>query len=1361
MSTVKSTPPVDPPHSRMVGFNDQTYYDPFFPSSPSEEQLIPIASDLSPDPRQFHTASPPDRAKVNGHLRQNTSPSPSNLHTSFSPFRQQFDTFQLLSAAPEPHEPSENLNTTADFLSPHDLSENGYTDRSEHSVTPNFGFDFDLETDFGMLTALEPNDIFPTDLVRLDNPVVAPNSADTYTSKESNHTNRASSGAATLESHLMSPVLTETASPGSGRGETSPPHEQHRGIREEVDIVGPFWSEEDHMDRQHMTGPMQHTPALTGSSMGTSPDRSSMPPIARAASPVVRVESYSRGDSPARVAQPMMRSGSKRSRGSASSFLVVMDNGDSSDEENDPARYGSPRVSLQPQKRTYEDPNVIADERRGVNPAARLPLSDAEIPNFQDRDESAQMALKNQDVEEWLARSEPGSAVDIEPSIPPPVRRTTGVGRRRAKSTGDSNLSRANLIRLRDDPSLSADAHIPGPGLLINEESTYGESENDEGAEEEEEEEGEEGGEGVDHGLPDSPPAGVEVRDPFDEGSGTARPVGDDGAPNPPLLYRVKLWQDPLYDSTDPGCRMQPGTSNEAMMKFHQHARETDSLSRAATWGTRRMSESDLTGMFHQFTLKEDKDRGKPKTERRPSFLEQAAKLLQKRNSVKRKESDSTKAATTRPTTLERSKRDSAGSRKDAQGGRKESLGIPSPLQRIPSLSKKPKSPKINTGSAVAAIGNQFATLGASGSISATGTSPTNPWAKNIIRRSRSRSDLHGGPPSTTNLANIWSKQGGPPMPALASPAQVKEEKPVYGHVGDADEDDEDDLMEDKGVTIDFSQRTDPIVPTLEGFKLNVRQINPRLPPFMVDRVAQEQLRRYKKLIDFKVKHVQAISNRKCPSGKHCLELGGEPTYLPSKSSSREPEHSHTGFSITGITPSDEDVNALAEGIVTPAQFPHGVPMPPVKRLPAEFECSLCFKVKKFHKPSDWSKHVHEDVQPFTCTFATCAEPKSFKRKADWVRHENERHRQLEWWQCNMNDCSHKCYRKDNFVQHLVREHKLPEPKVKTAKASKPAVRGPSAQKTRKAHGDDAGPADDSNDEIDQVWKLVEECRHETPKNPQDEPCKFCGNICNSWKKLTVHLAKHMEQISMPVLNVVKQKDVTPETIVSPIEQRLPQQASASPTIQSPFPQAPSHISPYGPTVESVGPIPPPFTALQSQPAYYAEPMENQPHGLPGSFQHRQASTYPPSVPPQSQSPSYGHSRDSSYNMPSYYPHEATPSPQFNPINPQRGFPQPHPASPDHAYSSMRPLPTSQPRSTPSYQSVYQQQQAYSNTPDEPSMYAYRNPPTSYPQQATPMGASIPIQYGTIPQMTYSQAQGDPPIYQHQHQQQGYDYPQQ
>ena len=307
---------------------------------------------------------------------------------------------------------------------------------------------------------------------------------------------------------------------------------------------------------------------------------------------------------------------------------------------------------------------------------------------------------------------------------------------------------------------------------------------------------------------------------------------------------------------------------------------------------------------------------------------------------------------------------------------------------------------------------------------------------KKLIKRSRSRSDIGRSrvdAGKSFGLAELMTQHGGPPMPMLASPLADTEATKQSAQPSPAAEDDDD---EQDPITMDLKVRTDPIIPNQEGYRTHARQLNPRLADFMVERVAQEQLRRYKRLLEFRVKHINAVQNRNCPSGKFCTELGGEAKQLPPKAGSKDPEAPFVGFQITAPGEEDDDEELPPEGTVVAAQFPSGVPLPPVKRLPAEFECPLCFKVKKFYKPSDWTKHVHEDVQPFTCTFPNCQEPKSFKRKADWVRHENERHRQLENWTCNITDCNHTCFRKDNFVQHLVREHKIAEPKQRTGRAS-------------------------------------------------------------------------------------------------------------------------------------------------------------------------------------------------------------------------------------------------------------------------------------------------------------------------------------
>ncbi|KAL8706767.1 MAG: hypothetical protein Q9201_000193 [Fulgogasparrea decipioides] len=1335
--------------NHFIGFNDHADYDSFL-AAPLEDddQLLPISSHTSPESNVYSNISSP---------HSNHSKIPSLAPASYN--HSQHQTYgsipsnqpQSPNNLPQPSVNGHAANPTYDFLSPGPglASDNGY-DLSDHSAPPELNDHFTIDPGFDdFFTNLGDDGALNhwTEASGTQSP--EPIQTDNFVPSALGDKNPPSAGTATLVSRLMSPVLTDKASPGSRDGRSSPAMDQqlpHVGASENM-VTSYAKSEERSQNSRQGFGQMLHTPTLSGSSIDTSPERPTAPAVARAPSPVFRIESYSRGDSPNRPAGQLGRSASKRSR---SSHLTVEHDEYSPEEELDQEGRHDSGTTIKQDTARINRP--LTPGRTGLDPQERLAVGDAEVPNLKDQAESEHLALKRADVEDWLARSETGSVASGNLSPPARPQRT---GRPRAKSTGDRSLTQANLMNLGKAPPSAADMHIPGPGLVIDEDSDMDSDTDDDGEEADPEDE---------EGRPESPPAKIAIKDPI---VNVPEAAAQEHFASPPPLHRAHLWQDPLYDSTNPGSgvKMQPLTSNDAIMRFQHRAADIETLSRAATWGTRRLSEGDLEGLFHRLSFKIN-DESKDKGDRRGSFFEAAAaKLLPKRSQsmLRRKDSEANKQQPHRPSVSEHKKTDSFGSRQ-------ESLVVPAP-QRRPSLSKRPKSPRIDTGSAVAAMAGQIAAIGAGkgGPTTATGNgSPTGPW-KNVIKRTRSRSDLQPNR-SSGNLADLWTKQGGPPMPTLAAPPQTppKEEKKetLSDGVADMDEDEDDEAGEDKGVTIDLSIRAEPLVPTMEGFRSNVRKLNPRLQHFLVERIAQEQLRRYKKLIEFKVKHAQALATGKCPSNKHCFKLGDGPTYLVSKSSSKEAaELAQTGFAVAGLGQSDDDANALAEGVVTAAQFPSGVPMPPVNRLPAEFECSLCFKVKKFHKPSDWSKHVHEDVQPFTCTFQSCAEPKSFKRKADWVRHENERHRQLEWWMCNMHDCSHKCYRKDNFVQHLVREHKLPEPKIKTSKTGKPAVRGPSSQKARANKGE----MDDSADELDQVWRLVDECRHETPKHPKDEPCKFCGNICNSWKKLTVHLAKHMEQISMPVLNVAKAKEVTPETIISPIEQRTSQNTSNSPIGQTPFSQNPSiqsslhsSLSPFGSMAHSgatpMGGISGPFTPIP--PGFYDDESMSQ-------FQRNQPSTCPQPQGRHQSQPSFSSSRGVPYNMSSYNDYTSGPAPssQFVSVNQQQQAPlsnyqlPQHTSSPENLYgsASMRPPPTSQPRTTPfmAHQQAYEPSSSSTTYPQQGQFptpsdngYGYHNTGQSPPmacfahsqaQQSMSMGAQVPMAYGRIENLSFPQ----------------------
>ncbi|KAL5449443.1 hypothetical protein PMIN06_006823 [Paraphaeosphaeria minitans] len=830
---------------------------------------------------------------------------------------------------------------------------------------------------------------------------------------------------------------------------------------------------------QHSTPiKQQPSPALTNSPSNLSL-ANPQPRATHLTSPIVRVENYGGRDSPSHsdVSRPM----SKRSHGSRRSgnHLSPFPNDESSDDGGDDDDMQQP-LRVQPvvgsAQRNDDGSWIISPTsgQAGLTPEDRDAIGDAWVPSLDEIADHRKMEEKKLDVHDWLSKSEVGSEAGDGGSSTNLLKPFTT--RRRAKSTNDAHGHQAigpgYGLGVRTDFDRFDDSSIPGPGLYINERS-----ENDDESDEEDE-------------VPESPPAKVSV---------VANQADNEMSYFPPIQHGgllgaiVRPWVDVPSQPATSTTRYQPPTSSAAMMRFRLRAKDVESASLAATVGSRRLSESDLGSVraapgvikVIEPDLKKQKDR-----QRRPSFLENILPTRKPTNLLKRKgsipaqpQSQENVAEKPKEPVMEKPKRMGSWGR--------------------------PKSPRLDT---TVAIHTRDI-----GPPSSTGLTPnTGTWyrgAKNAIRRTRSRSDIGKSP----GLAELMTQHGGPPMPMLASPLAETEATKPSAQQSPTGEDDEDDMQE--AITMNLEVRSHPIIPTPEGFKTHARQLNPRLTDYMVERITQEQVRRYKRLMEFKVKHRIAVENGSCSSNgsshKFCTELGGDSKQLTPKAGNKDGEAPFLGFQVTAPESDDDDGETPAEGTLAAAGFPSGVPLPPVKRLPAEFECPLCFKVKKFYKPSDWTKHVHEDVQPFTCTFPNCGEPKSFKRKADWVRHENERHRQLEHWTCQIADCNHICYRKDNFVQHLVREHKIAEPRQRTGKGSAKDAPG--------------------NADSDDIWGLVAWCRRDTTKQPKDEPCRFCGNICTSWKKLTVHLAKHMEQISMPILPLVDQKQISADTVISPV----------------------------------------------------------------------------------------------------------------------------------------------------------------------------------------------------------------------------------
>lgn len=1366
MSTTHFPPSTKERSTGIAGFTPQSPYDPLLSVSPVQEEMTQIRPDLNPCsvPTEYQPAHKEELVghDINGLHWQNISSSTTHQKHQLDDCGsypqtqpQVLSSYQdAYSVSPHAQETPETYNSTSPTNDC--LSDFEYQQLNDYGAQ-DFDSTFLLEADFGPLTIPDDNQDLTQDTATSQSE--EPASATSATSHAVSYGSRRSTGIATLSSHLMSPSLTETTSPGSGTEAISPIMKTRLLGGGSMSRFSSQSTATDPANSYDSTAHAQNTPALTGSSVEATPEPPSRAGFVRNASPVVRIESYSRGDSPARVAAFMRRSGSKRSRASRSSSHLAAPCEDSSEEGD--------QETLRDRSRSLYKPNAlgvsniyhdVSATRTGVDPSTREQLVDGTVLNFKEQDEQAALDVKNAEVSKWLAISEAGS--ETEESIAPPIgirKYTSPSSQRRAKITRNQRKLGEDSRGIETAPRLAQSARIPGPNVLLDEES---------GIEEEDE---------ITGSYVESAPASVDGQVEASEDHVTS--FGNVGVPLQP--QDAYPWVDPLYlRSLHDQSPSQPPTANAAMMRFINRAADIETASRAATWGTttRRLSEADLDRMIGQgglfSRLSVSRTKSKDQSDRRGSFLEQvehaASRFIPKRSTshLRRKTSEPIKQLSGEPVGHEYNRKDSMHARKESLHGRKESLGsrtgspsISTNLRRIPSIGRKPKSPMINTGSAVAAVATQIATLGGNGSISPTAaSSPTGPWssARNALKRT-ARGDFHrpsGGDPAQLGIADLWNKQGGPPLPSFTSPPEEKGVAAVP-RSGMPDEGaDSDEIADDKGVAMDFTPRNDHIIPTYDGFKLNVRDINPRLAPYLVERIGQEQLRRFKKLVEFKVKHVQANQLGNCPSGSQCPDKGGVPTYFPSKSSQREPRLSHTGFSTILEGELDEDEEAVADGVVTAAQFPPGVPMPPVKRLPAQFECPLCFIVKKYQKPSDWSKHVHEDLQPFTCTFPTCPDPKSFKRKADWVRHENERHRQLEWWRCTEDGCSHQCYRRDNFVQHLVREHKMPEPKAKNAKPNKPAVRGPAKAKARASKETNL---DDMND--DRVLMMIETCRHETPKSPSNEPCRFCGNMCSSWKKLTVHLARHMEQISMPVLQLVKERDVTADTIISPIEPRLPTQTSMSPIDPTPLYRGNGiDMSPRG-NQRGVNVIkhelPGSFTPLQGPVVFQAPNYEDQATG-----------TFPWGQPSSNGSHMHSHLSQVGYNrgtsgtyLSSHMPYQESESTQFITPNGPPGFvPTSSMSHPEDIYGSM----AGQTGQIP--QSSYAAAQSFPLTADQQALYTnqylLQNGPNVLGPRQVLTNRSVPMQYAMTGSLPFTQAPTDPSSYPtQQQQQQFYSYP--
>ncbi|KAK7531068.1 hypothetical protein IWX49DRAFT_497821 [Phyllosticta citricarpa] len=566
---------------------------------------------------------------------------------------------------------------------------------------------------------------------------------------------------------------------------------------------------------------------------------------------------------------------------------------------------------------------------------------------------------------------------------------------------------------------------------------------------------------------PESPAANVEIKDAKEDESYFPRIPRKDTYDM--LPHRVQPWNDlprqPTWDN-----KYQPESSTAAMQRFQARARDIETASVTATissFRTRRRSESELASILSSGGIsKEITSATRP---RKSSILE----TFRRTPSLLRKKSP--------PTTT----------------GPKHSLSLDTKVNGSVKRSgsrSRPKSPKIEGRPT-----NHSRGSGSHGD----NLFPSIRNFKNSITRSRSPSQVQPG------LSELITGIGGPPMIPL---------RPEGAHDAESDSSDEESHAP--------PQVEWPLVPTLDGFAKNAMEAcrgrnkdstGFEVEEFIVKRAAELHHRRYKQLLEQKARHLRRVRNGTCFK-TFCPALGGQPKNLPLRAG-KDGKTTSGGFRI--LSPFDQDEEDLNEGgTVVVSRLEKGVPIPPMRRLPAQFECPFCFEVKEFWRPSDWTQHVRDDMQPYFCTFQDCDCGKTWGRKADWKRHEMEKHRQLEMFKCNWRDCGKEVARKANFVQHLLREHKVPvpdaEPKTKGFKDT-----------------DFSGPGNQS----DKVWLIVNVCRHERSSEPEDEPCRFCGVRSTSWKSVFSHLARHMEAMSLPIAQLVESQDVDVDTMLSPVEQ--------------------------------------------------------------------------------------------------------------------------------------------------------------------------------------------------------------------------------
>ena len=179
------------------------------------------------------------------------------------------------------------------------------------------------------------------------------------------------------------------------------------------------------------------------------------------------------------------------------------------------------------------------------------------------------------------------------------------------------------------------------------------------------------------------------------------------------------------------------------------------------------------------------------------------------------------------------------------------------------------------------------------------------------------------------------------------------------------------------------------------------------------------------------------------------------------------------------IAPINQTVLPGGEATSPTTDYSGGPPLP-VSSLPAKFTCPYCLRMIYIVTRSQWSTHASMDADPYFCTFPKC--PRwyhTFSAKRKWENHE-KCHR-ITSWVCSDSQCGYVSSVRPRFTKHLRTQHRL---KV--------------------------------NPRVDLL-----EFEH-LKEGAFAEPCHFCGQVFASWSNLCDHLANHLQQLALPVLQLVQ-----------------------------------------------------------------------------------------------------------------------------------------------------------------------------------------------------------------------------------------------